>query len=110
MIQERTARFPSVAAMELERDLFTVLDTMLVAGWERGWEKPTIHMSAAGILAAVHVAERMGTITRVASAGGETVFGLSIVGYKHPMDGSIVPMRPRHSLGVSDVELVWWQE
>lgn len=72
------------------------IDGMLELLWYQGSRNPWILCGAQEILSLTHLAEGNGSIVRVntTAATGETILGVKVTGYKHPISGDIVPIIP----------------
>lgn len=80
----------SVGALTL-----SAVDSMLRRIWENGGQGPWIGASGQEVTSFVHLAEAAGSIIRVqATMQGQTVLGLHLNGYVHPITGEVVPIMP----------------
>lgn len=69
------------------------MDQQLARTNNEGAMDPWIMCNAQEALSLVHLAEASGSIIRVqATAEANTILGVSVVGYKHPVTGQIVPI------------------
>jgi hypothetical protein len=69
------------------------IDNQLARLWKQGGQQPYLICNAQEILSLVHLAEASGSIIRVqASAQADSILGVSVTGYKHPITGEIVPI------------------
>ncbi|MEO7716257.1 MAG: DUF5309 family protein [Capsulimonas sp.] len=69
------------------------IDNQLRRLWFQGAQTPYMIMSAQESLSLVHLAEGNGSIIRVqATSNGETVLGVKVTGYVHPITGELIPV------------------
>jgi hypothetical protein len=67
------------------------IDNQLFRIWKRGGQNQYMIMNGQEILSLVHLAEASGSIIRVqASGSADTILGVAVTGYKHPITGEIV--------------------
>lgn len=69
------------------------IDAQLKRQFDQGARNPWMLMNGQEIMSLVHLAEASGSIIRVkATALNDTVIGVAVTGYKHPITGEIVPI------------------
>jgi hypothetical protein len=69
------------------------LDNQLARIWKQGGQQPWMLCNAQEILSLVHLAGASGSIIRMqASAQADSILGISVTGYKHPISGEVVPI------------------
>jgi hypothetical protein len=69
------------------------VDNMLKRTWNQGAQAPWMLINATEALSFVHLAEAAGSIIRVmATTLADTILGVAVTGYKHPLTGEIVPI------------------
>ena len=67
------------------------LDNQIARIWNQGGQQQYLIMNRQEILSLVHLAEASGSIIRVmASAQADSILGVAVTGYKHPVTGEII--------------------
>ncbi|MEO7718159.1 MAG: DUF5309 family protein [Capsulimonas sp.] len=71
------------------------IDAQLTRLWNQGAQNIYMLVNAQEVNSLVHLAEASGTVIRVmATASNDTLLGVKVTGYKHPVSGEIVPIVP----------------
>lgn len=80
------------------------LDAQLKRLWVQGGQDMYLIMNGQEVLSLVHLAEGNGSIIRVqATSVNDTILGVAVTGYKHPVTGQIVPILPSRFLAAGTV-------
>ena len=78
----------SVGALTLSH-----IDNQLRRIWEQGGQEQYIIASSQEVLSLTHLAEAAGSIIRVpGTPTGDVTLGVTVTNYKHPVNGSLVPI------------------
>lgn len=81
------------------------IDNQLRRIWIQGGMSPWILMNGTEILSLVHLAGASGSIIRVmATAQADTILGVAVTGYKHPITGEIVPIYASRFMPAGTIE------